>query len=197
VVFGSAQADGVRDQLRSIATEAGMALCGAGCMGFWNVRSGLRATGYVERGSVPTGPVSVVTHSGSVFSTLLRTRRRLGFDLVVSSGQELVTTTADYVDHITASTDTRLLALVVETVRDGAHLRGSMRAAREAGIEIVVLPIGGSPLGAEMVAAHSGAIAGDDATWEALCDDTGSIRVGDLAELADTLELLGTVRRSA
>ena len=195
VVFGSAL--GVRDQLREIAQDAGMALCGAGCMGFWNVRSGLRAMGYVERESVPRGPISVVTHSGSVFSTLLRTRRRLGFDLVVSSGQELVTTTADYVDHLVAETDTKLLALVVETVRDGTHLRASMRAAREQGIEIVVLPIGGSPLGAEMVAAHSGAIAGDDATWEALCEDTGSIRVGDLAELTDTLELLSTVRRGA
>ncbi len=193
VVFGSA--NGVREQLRDIARDAGMALCGAGCMGFWNVRSGLRAMGYAERESVPRGPISVITHSGSVFSTLLRTRRRLGFDLVVSSGQELVTTTADYVDHVVDAGRTRLLALVVETVRDGQHLRTSLRAAREKGIEVVVLPVGGSPLGAAMVAAHSGAIAGEDATWEALCEDTGSIRVHDLAELTDTLELLGTVRR--
>lgn len=193
VVFGSAV--GVRDQLRDIATEAGVALCGAGCMGFWNVRSGLRAMGYVERESVPRGPISVITHSGSVFSTLLRSRRRLGFDLVVSSGQELVTTAADYVDHVVEATETKVLALVVETIR--GELRASMRAAREAGIEVVVLPVGGSPLGAAMVAAHSGAIAGDDAAWEALCEDTGSIRVHDLAELTDTLELLGTVRRGA
>lgn len=197
VVFGSAHADGVRERLREIALDAGLALCGAGCMGFWNVRSGLRALGYVERESVPVGPVSVVTHSGSVFSTLLRTRQRLGFDLVVSSGQELVTTTPDYVDHVVSATGTRLLALVVETVREGARLRDSLRRAREAGIEVVVLPVGGSPLGAAMVAAHSGAVAGDDATWEALCEDTGSIRVGDLAELADTLELLGAGRRPA
>jgi acyl-CoA synthetase (NDP forming) len=196
VVFGSALAPGVRDRLRSIAGDAGMALCGAGCMGFWNVRTGLRALGYVERPSVPVGPISVVTHSGSVFSTLLRTRRRLGFDLVVSSGQELVTTTADYVDHVVDATGTRLLALVVETVRDGVRLRSSLRRARDAGMEVVVLPVGRSPLGAEMVAAHSGAIAGDDAMWEALCDDTGSIRVHDLDELANTLELLAAPRRS-
>jgi acyl-CoA synthetase (NDP forming) len=197
VVFGSAHADGVRDQLRATARESAMALCGAGCMGFWNVRSGLRAMGYVERPAVPTGPISVVTHSGSVFSTLLRTRRRLGFDLVVSSGQELVTTTADYVDHVVTATDTRLLALVIETVREGPRLRASLRRAREAGLDVVVLPVGGSPLGAAMVAAHSGAVAGDDATWEALCEDTGSIRVGDLAELTDTLELLSAPRRSS
>jgi acyl-CoA synthetase (NDP forming) len=196
VVFGSALAPGVRDRLRSIAVDAGMALCGAGCMGFWNVRTGLRALGYVERPSAPVGPISVITHSGSVFSTLLRTRRRLGFDLVVSSGQELVTTTADYVDHVVEATATRLLTLVVETVREGGRLRASLRHARDAGLEVVVLPVGGSPLGAGMVAAHSGAVAGDDATWEALCDDTGSIRVHDLDELANTLELLAAPRRS-
>ena len=72
----------------------------------------LHLHGYTERDDLPAGPVSLVTHSGSVFSTLLRTRLRLGFDLAVSSGQELVTTTPDFVDHIVEHTETRVLALV-------------------------------------------------------------------------------------
>ena len=195
VVFGSAHADGVRDQLRQIASEAEMALVGAGCMGFWNVRRGLRAMGYTERDDLPVGPVSLVTHSGSIFSTLLRTRLRLGFDLAVSSGQELVTNTADYVDHIVAHTDTRVLALVVETIRGGDRLRWSLRRAREAGIEVVLLPVGHSPLGSAMVAAHSGAVAGGSAAWEALADDVAGHLVTDLAELGDTLSLLASPRR--
>ena len=195
VVFGSAHADGVRDQLRQIASDAGMALVGAGCMGFWNVRRGLRAMGYTERDDLPVGPVSLVTHSGSVFSTLLRTRLRLGFDLAVSSGQELVTTTADYVDHVVDHTETRVLALVLETIRGGDRLRWSLRRAREAGIEVVLLPVGHSPLGSAMVAAHSGAVAGGTAAWEALADDVAGHLVGDLAELADTLALLASPRR--
>ena len=172
-----------------------MALCGAGCMGFWDVRGGRRALGYVERDTLPVGPVSLVTHSGSVFSTLLRTRLNLGFDLAVSSGQELVTTTADYVDHVVDRTETRVLALVLETVRDGGRLRHSLRRAREAGIEVVLLPVGGSPLGSALVAAHSGAVAGDTATWEALAEDVAGHLVGDLAELADTLAVLASPRR--
>ena len=48
--------------------------------------------------------------------------------------------------------------------------------------------------------AHSGALAGSRAGWEALADATGMLLVSDLAELTDTLELLaigharGTVR---
>ena len=195
VVFGSAHAPGVRDEIRRIAVDAGMALVGAGCMGFWNVRRGVRAMGYTERDDLPVGPVSLVTHSGSIFSTLLRTRLRLGFDLAVSSGQELVTTTADYVDHVVAHTDTRVLALVLETIRDGDRLRWSLRRAREAGIEVVLLPVGHSPLGSAMVAAHSGAVAGGSAAWEALADDVAGHLVDDLAELTDTLALLASPRR--
>jgi acyl-CoA synthetase (NDP forming) len=195
VVFGSAYADGVRDQLRQVARDAGMALVGAGCMGFWNVRRGLRAMGYTEREDLSAGPVSVVTHSGSIFSTLLRTRLRLGFDLAVSSGQELVTTTPDYVDHVVDHSETRVLALVLETIRGGDRLRWSLRRAREAGIEVVLLPVGHSPLGSAMVAAHSGAVAGGSAAWEALADDVAGHLVSDLAELTDTVALLASPRR--
>jgi acyl-CoA synthetase (NDP forming) len=195
VVFGSAHADGVRDELRRVATDAGMALVGAGCMGFWNVRRGVRAMGYTERGDLSVGPVSLVTHSGSVFSTLLRTRLRLGFDLAVSSGQELVTTTADYVDHLVERGETRVLALVLETIRGGDRLRWSLRRAREAGMEVVLLPVGHSPLGSAMVAAHSGAVAGGSGSWEALADDVAGHLVADLAELGDTLAVLSSNRR--
>ena len=68
----------------------------AGCMGFVDTTTGVRAIGYLERDPLPAGPIALVTHSGSVFSALLRTHRALGFSVAVSSGQELVTTTADH-----------------------------------------------------------------------------------------------------
>ena len=67
---------------------------GGGCMGFVNVAGGVRALGYLERAALPPGGIALVTHSGSMFSALLRTHRRLEYTLAVSSGQELVTTTA-------------------------------------------------------------------------------------------------------
>ncbi|MDQ3105664.1 MAG: CoA-binding protein, partial [Actinomycetota bacterium] len=73
VVFGTAPGQGVR--LREIATDAGMALIGGGCMGFVNVQRGVRAVGYQERDEIPAGPVALVSHSGSAFSALLRTHR--------------------------------------------------------------------------------------------------------------------------
>ena len=199
VVFGSAHAPGLRDRLRSIAETAGMALCGAGCMGFVNPRTGLRALGYLERDPLPAGPVSLVTHSGSVFSTLLRTRRAIGFRLAVSSGQELVTGTADYLEYVLDragdGSEPGVVALVLETVREPERLRDQLRRAAALDVPVVLLPVGRSAAGSRLVSAHSGAVAGAHGAWQALAADTGALAVHDLAELTDTLELLVLGRR--
>ena len=194
VVFGAAL--GVRDKVAAVASQAGMALCGAGCMGFVNNAIGLRALCYLEPEVLPAGGVSLVTHSGSAFSTLLRARRGFGFRLAVSSGQEIVTTTADYVDYALDDPGTDVLALLLESPREVPRLRRALRRAHDGGIPTVVLPVGGSPTGQAMVAAHSGALAGGDAAWQAFCDDVGAVRVRDMAEFADTVQIFSMRRRA-
>ena len=199
VIFGSAfdvpgQPPGLRDRLAKIANAAGVAVCGAGCMGFVNLAHGLRAIGYLEPDPLPAGPVALVTHSGSVFSTMLRARRGFGFTLAVSSGQELVTTAADYAAYALGQPQTRVVALVLEAIRDPAGLRSVLADAATAGVPVVLLTAGASGAGRELVAAHSGALAAADGAWEALADAYGVHRVHDLAELADTLELFALAR---
>jgi len=199
VIFGNAfDADGttgLRDRLAGIATAAEMAVCGAACMGFVNVARGLRAVGYVEPDPVPAGPVALVTHSGSVFSTLLRARRGFGFSLAVSSGQELVTTAAAYARYALNLAETRVLGLVLEAIRDAAELRAALEGALTADVPVVLLSVGLSQTGKSLVSAHSGALAAADGAWEALAGAYGVHRVRDLAELADTLELFASGRR--
>lgn len=195
LIFASAFLPGQRDRLAATAREAGMAMCGAACMGFINPGAGFRAVGYLEPEPLSEGPVALVTHSGSAFSALLRADRGIGWSLAVSSGQELVTTTADYVAYALTQPGTRVLALLLETLRAAPRLQELLAGAAREGIPSVVLAVGASPGGRAMVAAHSGALAGDDATWEALCESTGAVRVRDLGEMADTLELLCAGRR--
>ena len=195
VVFGSAHAPGLREELAATATAAGMALCGAGCMGFVNNVTGLRALGYLEPDPLVAGGVSLITHSGSAFSTLLRAHRGFGFRLAVSSGQELVTDTADYVDYALDDPATTLIALLLETPRAAQRLRAALHRAAERDVPVVILTVGHSPRGQAMVAAHSGALAGDDVGWRAFCAQTGAVRVRDMAELCDTIELFEAGRR--
>jgi acyl-CoA synthetase (NDP forming) len=201
VVFGSAWSPASPDEaalgqrLARIARDADMALCGAGCMGFVNVAHGLRAIGYLERPDLPSGPVAFISHSGSAFSAVLRSHRGLGFSVVVSSGQELVTTTADYLDYALGLEQTRVIALLLETVREPERLRAALDRATQRDVPVVLLAVGGTPAGTGLVNAHSGALAGSDAAWEALVEAHGLLRVEDLDEMADLLELLAAGRR--
>ena len=191
VIYGSAA--GRADALRAAAD--GLPLVGAGCMGFVNVTGGVRALGYLERAALPPGGIALVTHSGSMFSALLRTHRRLEYTLAVSSGQELVTTTGDYLQWALAQESTRVIGLFLETIRDADALRAGLSLAAERDVPVVALTVGGSPTGRTLVTAHSGAIAGDDAAWEALFATYGVHRTHDVEELVDTLELFAVGRR--
>jgi acetate---CoA ligase (ADP-forming) len=196
LVLGSEMpATGLRERLAAIARSAGMALCGAGCMGFVNVTYGLRAIGYTEPDPLPAGPVALVTHSGSVFSALLRARRGFGFTLAVSSGQELVTAAPAYLEYALSQPETAVLALVLEAIRDGAGLRRVLASAADRDIPVVLMTAGSSAGGRQMVAAHSGALAGSDGGWEALARAYGVHRVSDLSEFTDTIELFAAGRR--
>ena len=202
VIFGNAHEDqppagrpGLRERLAAVARSAGLQLCGAGCMGFVNVTRGLRAIGYAEPEAPPAGPVALVTHSGSVFSTMLRARRGVGYTVAVSSGQELVTPAASYLDYALGLPETRVLALVLEAIRDPGQLRRVLAVAAARDLPVVLLAAGRSAGGRAMVAAHSGALAAGDGSWEALARAYGVHRVGDLAELTDTLELFAIGRR--
>jgi acyl-CoA synthetase (NDP forming) len=195
VIFGSAHGDRLRTSLARIAAGAGMALCGAGCMGFVNVARGLRAIGYLEPDPLPAGPVALITHSGSMFSALLRSRRAIGYTIAVSSGQELVTAAADYLEYALGLPQTQIIALVLEAIRKPDALRRALRRAAERDIPVVLLSAGASAAGRALVTAHSGALAAADGCWEALARAYGLHRVGDLAELTDTLELFAAGRR--
>jgi acyl-CoA synthetase (NDP forming) len=191
VVFGPAH--GVKDEL--VAAAGDLALVGGGCMGFVDTTTGVRAIGYLERDPLPAGPIGLVTHSGSVFSALLRTRRPLGYTAAVSSGQELVTTTAEYLEYLLSIPETRVIGLVLETMRDAPRLAAALAEAAARDVPVCALTVGTSARGRALVDAHSGAIAGSDAGWEALFTAYGVHRCDDLDDLTDSLETFAIGRR--
>ena len=202
VVFASGLEDPPDDpplteRLKSIAADAGMVVCGANCMGFADVERGLRALAFEERADLEPGNVAWISHSGSAFSALLHAERGIRFNLAVSTGQELTTTMADYMLYALERESTRVISLFLETVRDPERFRLALKTAAERDVPVVALKVGRTPTSRRLVTAHSGALAGDDAAYEALFDAYGVARVGTLNEMADLLELLGAERRAA
>ena len=202
VVFASGLEDPPREpplteRLRRIAREAGMVVCGGNCMGFVDVERGLRALAFEERADLEPGGVAWISHSGSAFTALLHAERGIRFNLAVSSGQELTTTMADYVHYALERDSTKVISLYLETVRDPENFVAALEAAAERDVPVVALKVGSAAVSAPLITAHSGAIAGDDAAYEALFDAYGVARVGTLNEMADLLELLGAGRSAA
>ena len=180
-----------------VAAAGEMALVGGGCMGFVDTTTGVRAIGYLERDPLPAGPIALVTHSGSVFSALLRTHRRLDYSVAVSSGQELVT-------HHGRLPGLRAVAAARPGWSGWCSRRcatppgsqaGAGRGRGSATSRCVALTVGSSVRGQALVDAHSGAIAGSDAGWEALFAAYGVHRCSDLDELTDSLETFAIGRR--
>ncbi len=185
------------ERLSTIARDAGMALCGGNCMGFFNLEAGLRVTGFNHPDRLEPGGIAFISHSGSAFSAMLHNDRLLRFNLVVSSGQEFVTTASDYLAYALERPTTRVAALFIETVRDPDGFRAALATAAERDIPVVALKVGQAEQAKELIVAHSGALAGEDGAYEALFDAYGVLRVQTLDEMADTVELLAAGRRAA
>jgi acyl-CoA synthetase (NDP forming) len=186
---------GLRDRLHEIAVAHGMAMCGGNGMGFMNLESKTRATGFLTPEHLRHGPVTFVSHSGSAFSALAFNDRGIGFNLLVSSGQEVVTTMADYMEYSLSLASTRVLALLLETVRDPEGFRAQLARAAELGVPVLALKVGRSAASHAMVTAHSGALAGEHGAYEALFAAYGVHECRTLDEMADTMELFSSPRR--
>jgi acyl-CoA synthetase (NDP forming) len=182
------------DRLAAIARDAGMALCGGNCMGFLNFIDSVMVGGWPYKFPPPVGHIGFITHSGSSYSGFALNQRQLGMSYMISSGQELVTTAADYLRFLLAQAETRVVGCILETIRDPENFLGALEIADRRGIPVVVLKLGRSEHGKVLARAHSGALAGADAAYQAVFERYNVVPVRTLNELADTLELLSSAR---
>lgn len=184
------------ERVAAIARDAGMAVCGGNCMGFANLERCVRALGFYEPKEVRVGGITFLSHSGSAFSAMLHNDRGLGLNLAVSAGQEFVTTVSDYLTYALSLESTRVVGLFVETIRDPGGFRRALELAAVGDVPIVALKVGRETFTRELVAAHSGALAGEDGAYEALFEAYGVSRVESLDEMTDTLTLFAAGRRA-
>jgi acyl-CoA synthetase (NDP forming) len=195
VVYTSLPAAALEARLQAVASAAGMAACGANCMGFINLERSLRGCAYTQPRDLRPGPVAFISHSGSAFSSLLHSHRGVRYNLAVSAGTEFSVTMDGYLDYALGLPSTRAIALFMETSRNPAGLRRALRRAAEQDVPVVCLKVGRGARSRQFVATHTGALAGEDAAYDAVFAAYGVLRVADLDEMMDTLELMTAVRR--
>ncbi len=181
-------------RLAAMAREAGVPICGGNCMGFCHPEAGVRATWW-EAGELEPGGITVISHSGSAFISLITLDPRTRYNLVVSAGQEVTTTAADYLDYALELPSTRVVGLFLETVRDPEAFLAGLEKAAARGVPVVTLKVGRTAESARLAESHSGALAGNDAAYEAVFERYGVLRVETMDEFAATLLLLEAPKR--
>ena len=104
---------------------------------------------------------------------------RLRINVAVSTGNEIGVTMDEYLDFVLDLPETRAVGLFIETARNPQGFRQALAKARDRRIPIVALKVGRTQRSRELCVSHSGAMAGDDAAYDALFDRYGVQRVYD------------------
>ncbi|MGH8135754.1 MAG: CoA-binding protein, partial [Steroidobacteraceae bacterium] len=187
----------LRDRVLAKIRAAGLLVCGANGMGFYNFSDGIWGCGFRTRMHIRGGNVAYISHSGSGMCGIVDSEERIDFNLVVSTGQELNVAMDEYLDFALELPGTRAVGLFMETARNPEGLVRAFAKARDRHIPIVALKVGRTELAAKLTVSHSGAIAGEDGVYQAVFDRYGVQRVDDMDELATTLILFAQPHRVA
>ncbi len=185
----------LRDRVLAKIRSSGLLVCGANGMGFYNFSDGIWGCGFPTRMHARGGNVAYISHSGSGMCGIVDSEERIDFNLVVSTGQELVVSMDEYLDFALEQPGTRVVGLFMETARNPAGLVRAFEKARERRVPIVALKVGRTELAAKLTVSHSGAIAGEDAVYQAVFERHGVQRVHDMDELATTLIMFAQPHR--
>jgi acyl-CoA synthetase (NDP forming) len=194
--FGDAGPGGLelQNELAALAAERSLSVCGPNCLGLLNFagKTALFGTSLPEQ--VKRGGIAAVVQSGSIGIALLNSVRGLGLSHMITSGNEAVTATADYLEALIDDPAVKAVIVFAEQIRKPAKFMAMARKAAGASKPVIVLKSGRSEKGKAAVMAHTGAVAGSVEACDAALAASGAIQVFTLDELIETAVLVSQVR---
>jgi acetyltransferase len=181
-------------EMMEVARRSGMAIGGPNCMGVMSLKRRFN-TGFVSMpGELKTGDISIVSQSGGLINAFVELgfSRDIGFNYLISAGNEAVVQTADYLEWLADDPGTKVIISTLESVKDGPRYRAALeRACRSK--PVVVIKLGRSEAGKQAVIAHTGSLAGRDEIFSSLCSQCGAILVDNLDAALETAALFSAV----
>jgi acyl-CoA synthetase (NDP forming) len=171
--------------LLTAATATGTRVLGPNCMGVFAPAGGQT---FLLDAPRTAGHVSVISQSGALAGDIVKAgdRRGIRFAKLVTVGNAIDVNAAELLSYLVDDPETHVVGLYLEGSRDGELLvEGLRRAAGR--VPVAVLAAGSSAQGAAAAASHTGALAGDAATWSAIAASTGAVVVRTLEDLLAVL----------
>jgi acyl-CoA synthetase (NDP forming) len=186
ITAGFAEIGGEGKDLQKEMVEAaragGMILLGPNCNGIMNPADHV----HVQFPSFypQPGPIAVIAQSGNVVDSVARQimLRGHGLSKAISAGNQADLTIEDYLEYLGEDPQTGVILGYVEGIEKGQkflHIAGKVSRRKP----IIILKAGSSEAGAQAAMSHTASIAGSDVVFDAVCRQTGIIRVSNLNEL--------------
>ena len=176
-------------QLLEIKKKYGLQILGPNCVGFIMPYLNLNAT---FAGSMPErGSIALFSQSGAVCGAILdwAAAAKVGFSSFVSVGSMLDVDFGDLIDYFGMDIHTRSIVLYIEAITDARKFMSATKGFARAK-PIIVIKSGRFKEGAKAAASHTGALAGEDAIYEAAFRRSGVVRVMDIMDLFNCSSIL-------
>jgi acyl-CoA synthetase (NDP forming) len=179
-------------ELTRRARAAGVTFLGPNCLGFANLAIRAAMTPIPIHPPFLPGKVALVGQSGATSIEIVDMAQdsNIGLSMCIATGNEAMLDVAACVDFLVDDENTQVIMVFAETLRDTATFAAAARRAATKQKAIVMLKAGATELTAKVAAAHTGALVGNDAVFDAACRQLGVLRVHTLEDLVITAGLL-------
>jgi len=179
----------IEARIRETAYAGKLRILGPNCLGFICPSRKLNASFAADMPK--PGNLAFISQSGAICTAILdmALSNNIGFSHFISMGSMLDADFGDVIDFLGNDYRVKSILLYIENL---TNFRKFMSAARSVSRvkPIVVLKSGRSPAGARAAASHTGAMAGEDAVYDAAFKRAGIVRVDTIEELFDCAELM-------
>jgi acetyltransferase len=115
--------------------------------------------------------------------------RGLGFSHFVSCGNQIGTTVEDYIEYFAADPDVKVVAAIVEDLKNPSKLARVAAAAHAQQKSLVFVQVGRSTAGQVMIRSHTGALAGNAEVMAAFLRRCGIVQADSYDEFVETIAL--------
>lgn len=189
IFFASGFSDSEDAEFQSVADSSTMNIHGPNCMGLINCTDSIFLYPAKTLARLKSGGVSLIAQSGSAAITIINSAH-FGFSKIISVGNEIQLTSADYLRWMAEDEDTTTVGIILESIKDPLAFSHAVEQLFENGKSLVVLKIGKSKTGTVATVAHTGAMTSDAETYDLFFRANGIATVNDYDELLASLECL-------
>jgi acyl-CoA synthetase (NDP forming) len=184
--FGETGKEGKKMEAKLVraARKAGILILGPNTMGICNPHINFYCTGFPAK--PPAGSTTMVSQSGNMGVQLLAFAEQQGIGIrgFCGSGNEAMMCIEDYLDGLEVDTLTQTAVLYMESVKNGRRFfEGARRVSKKK--PIVLLKGGQSQAGKRAAASHTGALTSDSRVFDAVCHQSGIVKVDQPMALLD------------